>query len=64
MIATSIIAGIFAVSNAFSAFIFGSIVDHNRKKNVMLRSSSASLVLYLIGSAIYRSFPESAFMEV
>jgi len=53
VLATSYIAGIFAVANMTSAFIFGSIVDHNRKKTAMLYSSLTSLVFYSISAAIY-----------
>jgi len=53
VLATSYIAGIFAVANMVSAFAFGSIVDHNRKKAVMLYSSLGSLLFYSIGAVIY-----------
>ena len=39
IIVTSIIAGSFAVLNMLSAFLFGNIVDHNKKKKVMIWSS-------------------------
>lgn len=53
ILATSLIAGIFAVSNTVTALFFGAIVDHNRKKWVMFGSSAFSLVAYLIAAAIY-----------
>lgn len=53
VLATSYIAGIFAVSNMVSAFMFGSIVDHNRKKMAMMYSSIASLIFYSIAATIY-----------
>lgn len=53
VLATSYIAGIFALSNMVSAFLFGTIVDHNRKKTVMLYSSIGSLLFYLIAGAIF-----------
>lgn len=49
VLATSYVAGIFAVANMLSAFVFGSIVDHTRKKTVMIYSSTISLVCYLFG---------------
>lgn len=68
ILATSLIAGIFAVSNAVTALFFGAIVDHNRKKWVMFGSSAVSLVAYLGAASIYffrlRGLPvdASAFM--
>lgn len=51
--ATGIISGIFMIASASSGFWFGSIVDHHRKKSVMLISSAVSLVVYIIGFSIY-----------
>lgn len=55
VLATSYIAGIYTVANALSAFFFGSIVDHHRKKSVMLASSALSFLFYGIASATYLS---------
>jgi DHA3 family multidrug efflux protein-like MFS transporter len=46
VLATSYIAGIYTVANALSAFFFGSIVDHHRKKPVMVASSILSFLFY------------------
>lgn len=51
--ATGTIAGIYLVCTAMSGFWFGSIVDHNRKKSVMLVSSVISFVLYAIALAMH-----------
>ncbi len=51
--ATAIISGIFLVLTAVSGFWFGSLVDHHKKKNVMLASSAASLCFYFICFLIY-----------
>lgn len=50
---TGVISGIFLTAAATSGFWFGSIVDNNKKKKVMLVSSVISLVIYVIGFAIY-----------
>lgn len=55
LLATSLIAGIFALTNAVSAFYFGSIVDHNKKKRVFLLSSFLSLGFYIIGTILFFS---------
>lgn len=64
VLATSLIAGIFSVANAGSAFIFGSIVDHNKKKTVMVYSNICSLAAYLLASAIYFFQDASVFTDV
>lgn len=64
VIATGFIGGIFAVLNTISAFVFGSIVDHNTKKNVMIYSSIGSLICYIIAAVIYFLSPQEAFTHV
>jgi DHA3 family multidrug efflux protein-like MFS transporter len=44
--ATGMIAGIYLVLTAMLGVWFGSLVDHHGKRNMMLVSSAASLVLY------------------
>src|SRR5688500_20178820 len=61
VISTSVMAGIFLVLTAVSGFWFGSLVDHHRKKNVMLGASAATLALFLIGLAVFRPAPADAF---
>lgn len=61
VLATAFISGIYLVAASLSGFWFGSIVDHNRKKNVMLYSSFFSLIIYVISFAIYISAPQGEF---
>jgi MFS transporter, DHA3 family, multidrug efflux protein len=63
VLATSYVAGIFAVANMVSALFFGTIVDRNRKKTAMLYSSAASLLFYVIGTALYFLQDPSIFKE-
>jgi len=51
--ATGVISGIFLGLTALSGVWFGGIVDHHRKRNVMIGSSAASLALYGAGLAVY-----------
>lgn len=63
VIATSVMAGIFTITVAFSGFLLGSLVDRYPKKQVMLLSSFISLVLYTLAGAIYVSTPAAAFTD-
>ncbi len=64
VLATSLLAGTFAVANAFSAVFFGAIVDHNLKKNVMMFSSAFSLVSFTAGLFLLQAFPGEVFATV
>ena len=64
VISTSVMGGIFLVLTAVSGFWFGSIVDHHRKKRAMLGSSVATLILFLIGLAVFHTTPAGAFASV
>lgn len=55
VIATSVMAGIFTVTVAFSGFWLGSLVDRYPKKVAMLVSSGITLVLFTIALLVYQS---------
>ncbi len=55
--ATSIVSGIYLVMTAGLGIWFGSLVDHNKKKNVMILSGVISLIIYIAGFALYVSTP-------
>lgn len=48
---------------AIFSLIFGTIVDHNRKKAVMLFSSVFTLGTYLIAGLLFFVFPHTAFID-
>lgn len=62
--ATGMIAGVYLVLTAGLAIWFGSLVDHHRKKRVMLGSSVASLGLYVVSLAVLVAAPEGAMHDV
>ena len=63
VIATSVMAGVFTLTVAFSGFLLGSLVDRYPKKRVMLLSSVVSLVLYAIAGFIFITTPYEVFRD-
>jgi len=63
VIATSVMAGVFTLTVAFSGFLLGSLVDRYPKKRVMLLASMISLVLYAIAGFIFVSTPYEVFKD-
>ncbi|HYE42869.1 MAG TPA: MFS transporter [Caulobacteraceae bacterium] len=64
VLATGMIAGLYLVLTAGSGFWFGSLVDHHRKKRVMLGSSAVSFVFYGLSFAALRLTPDESLREV
>lgn len=58
VLATSWIAGFFALASLAGGFIFGPIVDRERKKTAMLHSSLISLVAFGAGAIFYFLSPD------
>nr|AMP48027.1 MFS_1 [uncultured bacterium] len=58
VMATGIVGGSYMLLLSVFSIVFGSIVDHNKKKSVMLVASVVSLVSFLAAGLIYLSFPE------
>lgn len=63
VIATSIMAGIFTLTVAFSGFLLGSLVDRYPKKRVMMLSSLVSLILFAISGFIFATTPQEEFRD-
>lgn len=61
--ATSVVSGIYLVFTAGLGIWFGSLVDHNKKKNVMILSGIISLIIYIIGFGIYISMPAETWKD-
>lgn len=64
VLATSIISGLFLITVAITGFWFGSLVDHYRKRTVMLASSLVSLIMYSLGLGLYLLVGKEAFAEL
>jgi DHA3 family multidrug efflux protein-like MFS transporter len=63
VIATSVMAGVFTLTVAFSGFLLGSLVDRFPKKRVMLLSSIVSLALYAMAALIFATNPYEVFQD-
>jgi MFS transporter, DHA3 family, multidrug efflux protein len=61
--ATGVIAGLFLGLTALSGVWFGGLVDRFRKRNVMLGSSTASLLLYAASLAVYLAAGPETFRD-
>lgn len=62
--ATGMIGGIYLVLTAGLGFWFGSLVDHHRKKLVMLGSTAASFLLFGVSFIAYSLSPQAALKDV
>ncbi len=63
VLATAIIGGSYMLLVAIFSLVFGMIVDHNKKKKVMLWSSFVTLTAYLIAGLLFIVFPQSALVD-
>lgn len=63
VIVTSVMAGIFTVTVAFSGLFLGSLVDRYRKKVAMLVSSIATFLLFALAFILYLSAPPESFTD-
>lgn len=64
VLATGMIAGIYLVLTSGLGIWFGSVVDHHRKKLVMMGSSAASFALYGAAMAAYWLTPHDRMADV
>lgn len=49
---------------AIFSIVFGTIVDHNKKKNVMVFSSIVTFITFTIAGILYASFPQSDILNM
>jgi DHA3 family multidrug efflux protein-like MFS transporter len=61
--AVSLIAGLYLVATAATGIWFGSLVDHHKKKTMMIASNIASLFFYIISFVIYQFAEPGAFKD-
>jgi len=63
VLATAIIGGSYMLLVAIFSLVFGTIVDHNKKKKVMLASSVITLATYLVAGGLFLVFPQSELID-
>lgn len=63
VLATAIIGGSYMLLVALFSIGFGTLVDHNKKKAVMLGSSLVTFVMFLMAGILYLLFPESILVD-
>lgn len=64
VLATGIIAGIYVVLIASSGFWFGSIVDHNKKRTVMMISSAVSFGFFGVALILHQAIGAQALANI
>lgn len=64
VVATGMIGGAFTVFSSLSSFWFGSLVDHHKKKKVMIGSSLVSLSLFSLGMLFLKLWSQTQFAQL
>lgn len=64
VLATAIIGGSYMLMVAIFSIVFGTIVDHNKKKRVMVGSSVFTLAMFALAGSVYLIFPESQLLDI
>ncbi len=64
VVAASIISGIYMVALTVTGVWFGGLVDRYPKRRVLIASGLVSLMIYVLGYALYLATPEAAFTRL
>lgn len=64
VLATGIIGGLYMLLIAMCSIVFGTIVDRNKKKNVMVFSSVVTFVTFSLAGVLFMIFPESSLVNI
>jgi DHA3 family multidrug efflux protein-like MFS transporter len=63
VLATAIIGGSYMLMVAIFSLVFGTIVDHYKKKTVMIASSLITFVAYALAGIVFLLFPKEALVD-
>ncbi|MGY4893511.1 MAG: MFS transporter [Candidatus Saccharimonadota bacterium] len=58
VMATAIVGGVYMLLVAVSSLFFGTLVDHNRKKKIMVATTLFTLATYLVAGLVFLILPE------
>ncbi|MCW5838522.1 MAG: MFS transporter [Anaerolineales bacterium] len=64
VLVTSILGGLYLVLVSVSGFWLGSLVDHHKKKSIMLVSSAISLVMFILCFVLYQTAAPGEFASL
>jgi len=64
VLATGVIGGMYMLLIAIFSIVFGTIVDHNKKKNVMMFSSVFTFIMFILAGILYSLFPEATLVNI
>lgn len=64
VMATGIIGGSYMLLVALCSIWFGTVVDHHKKRSIMLFASSFTAVAFLLASLVYILIPNEAMLEL
>lgn len=63
VLATGIVGGVYMLLVSTFSIVFGTIVDHHKKKNVMVASTLLTLLFFSIAGIIYTIFDKSQLLD-
>lgn len=63
VLATGIVGGAYMLLMAIFSIVFGTVVDHHRKKQVMVFSSIVTLVFFALAGIVYSLFDKSQLLD-
>lgn len=64
VLATGIIGGMYMLLVAIFSIVFGTIVDHHKKKSVFIFSSTFTLVAFAVAGIMYMTLPTASLLNV
>lgn len=64
VLVTGIVGGAYMLLTSFSSIVFGSVVDHHRKLDVMRLSSTLTLVAFATAGALFLVLPEETLLDL
>lgn len=64
VLATGIIGGTYMLFIAFCSIWFGTLVDHHKKKNIMVFAAGSTLIAFLVAGIVFLLIPEETLLSL